>query len=181
MGTRINSQILRISSACLIFAVSSWLCAQSLPLVSNVELQPLAAHAERVVQALELRGRRSPRTNKRRCALRSRDDDEAAAVETIQRILDPLCLVGVTINPESRVKVQDGAAPQELMQQGWRTFLVKVHNQAGVTAPLRCTSPNAAPMHDTWINRSRAAANDYAGRRRAALARRRHVRQAAVE
>ena len=107
------------------------------------------------------RGHPSPRTNKRRLRTALASDDEAAVVETIQRILDPLCLVGVTINPESRVKVQDGAAPQELMQQGWRTFLVKVHNQAGVTAPLRCTSPNAEPMHDTWINRSRAAANDY--------------------
>ena len=26
---------------------------------------------------------------------------------------------------------------------------MKVHNQAGVTAPLRCSSPNAAPLHDS--------------------------------
>ncbi len=109
MSTRINSQILRVSSACLFFAISSWLCAQSLPLVSDVELQPLAAHAERVVQALELAG--SPLAEDQQAALAHAlaSDDEAAAVETIQRILDPLCLVGVTINPESRVKVQDGA------------------------------------------------------------------------
>ena len=54
----------------------------------------------------------------------------------IQKSLDPYCLVGVNINPESRVKVKEGQVSKELMQQGWRTFLVKVHNEAGVTAPL---------------------------------------------
>ncbi len=29
------------------------------------------------------------------------------------------------------------------MQNGWRTFLVKVHNEAGVTAALRVSSPQA--------------------------------------
>jgi hypothetical protein len=152
MGTRIHSQTLRVSLACLFMAASRWLCAQNLPLVSDVELQPLAAHAERVVQALELAG--APLAKDQQAAMRAAfaSDDAAAVVETIQQVLDPLCLVGVTINPESRVKVQDGPASQELMQQGWRTFLVKVHNQAGVTATLRCTSPHAEPMHDTWIN-----------------------------
>ena len=31
------------------------------------------------------------------------------------------------------------------MEQGWRTFLVKVHNEAGITARLRAHSPQAAP------------------------------------
>src|SRR6185369_11630905 len=31
--------------------------------------------------------------------------------------------------------------------QGWRIFLVKVHNEAGVTANLRATSPNAAVLY----------------------------------
>ena len=85
MRTRINEQILRVTSACLFFAVSSWLRAQSLPLVRDVELQPLAAHAERVVQALELAG--SPLAEDQQAALRAAlaSDDEAAAVETIQR------------------------------------------------------------------------------------------------
>jgi hypothetical protein len=47
------------------------------------------------------------------------------------------------------VKVQGGPAPKELIEQGWRVFLVKVHNEAGVTAPLRVQSPNAARLHDT--------------------------------
>src|SRR5215218_396789 len=31
------------------------------------------------------------------------------------------------------------------MQNGWTSFLVKVHNEAGVTAQLKAESPNAAP------------------------------------
>ena len=154
MDTRIHAKLSRILLACLISAFSNTLCAQRLPLVNGTELQPLAANAERVVQTLELMG--SPLAEDQQAALRTAlaDGNAAAVVESIQRILDPLCLVGVTINPESRVTVQEGAAPQELMQQGWRVFLVKVHNQAGVTAALRCTSPNAEPIHDTWINKA---------------------------
>jgi hypothetical protein len=124
---------------------------QGLPLVEGVELQPLAAHAERVAQALEMVG--SPLSAEQLRALREAHakEDAAAAVAAIQRALDPLCLAGVTINPESRVKVAEGAAPRELIEQGWQVFLVKVHNQGGVTAPLRCTSPNAAPLHESWI------------------------------
>ncbi len=65
----------------------------------------------------------------------------------IQAVLDPLCLAVVDINPESRVKVAAGPAAPKLMQQGWRVFLVKVVNEAPVTAALRVGSPNAAPIH----------------------------------
>ena len=39
-----------------------------------------------------------------------------------------------------------GQAPASLMRHGWRLFLVKVRNQAGVTAEFRVTSPNAEPQ-----------------------------------
>ncbi len=137
-----------ILSAALCFAIAGSLRAQELPVVRDVELQPLQAQVERLVQALEHAG--APLAEEQQTALRAAfaEDDAAAAVAKIQKVLDPLCLIGVTINPESRVKVQTGPAPKELMEQGWRVFLVKVHNQAGVTAPLRCSSPNAAPLQE---------------------------------
>jgi hypothetical protein len=133
----------------LIWARADFLFAQSLPVVSGIELQPIAAQVERVVQALELCG--SPLTAKQSAALRGalEEPDAFSAVKRIQEVLDPLCLVGVQINPESRVKAVEGPAAKELIEQGWRVFLIKVHNQAGVTAPLRCTSPNASPLHDS--------------------------------
>jgi hypothetical protein len=111
----------------------------ALPLVA-VEPQPLAAQASRVAEALAYIG--APLATDDRRAL-----DEAAAradgAAAIQAVLDRYCLLDVHINPESRVKVMQGPARAELLEQGWRTFLVKVRNEAGVTAPLRVTSPNA--------------------------------------
>ena len=49
----------------------------------------------------------------------------------------------VTINPVARVKVLCGPAPAKLLQNGWKSFLVKVQNEANVTAELQVDSPNA--------------------------------------
>src|SRR5581483_7356196 len=101
--------------------MASALAAQELPVVSNVEFQPLAAQAERVADALEITGEPLPPAERR-------DLKSAKTVADIQKVLDRHCLVGVNINPESRVKVQEGPARPELMEQGWRSFLVKVQN-----------------------------------------------------
>jgi hypothetical protein len=50
----------------------------------------------------------------------------------------------ININPESRVKVLRGPAKAKLIQNGWVSYLVKVNNEAGVTAQLEVQSPNAA-------------------------------------
>jgi hypothetical protein len=135
-----------LTFACL-SALAATARSEPLPIVSGVDAQPFAAGVRRVVQALELLG--SPLEAAKRDALdKALDDpDPEKRVQGAQAVLDPLCLVGVNINPESRVKVAQGEAPAELIQQGWRVFLVKVHNEAGVTAEMRCTSPNAAILH----------------------------------
>jgi hypothetical protein len=111
-----------------------------LPIVEDVEFQPLAAQSRRIVEALELAG--SPLAASAKSKLEAATD-----VRSIQAVLDPLCLIGVDINPESRVKSAQGPASARLIQQGWRVFLVKVHNEAGVTAELKAESPNAAPLY----------------------------------
>jgi hypothetical protein len=122
--------------------------ADALPRVDDVEFQPLAAQARRVAEALEMLGQPLPAATKERLekAITSID------VRAIQDALDPLCLIGVEINPESRVKADQGPAPAALVQNGWRNFLVKVHNEAGVTAELRAESPNAAPLYKRSTN-----------------------------
>ena len=62
-------------------------------------------------------------------------------------MLDQRTLAVVTINAESRVKAARGAAKPLLHQNGWSVFLIKVVNRAGVTAPLRVASPQAAPIY----------------------------------
>ena len=119
-----------------------------LPVVRNVAAQPLATHVGQIRQALDFVGH--PLSAEQSAALDAAlaDKDEAALVKKVQEVLDPLCLVGVHINPESRVKVEVGPAAPELVQVGWRQFLVKVHNEAGVTAELQAASPQAAKVHE---------------------------------
>ena len=68
-----------------------------------------------------------------------------------QAILDRYCLFAIQINPEMRVKAVQGAAKPELVEQGWRQFLIKVHNEAGTTAPLRAIRPNAQSVHNANV------------------------------
>ena len=111
-----------------------------------VELQPLAAATERVVAALEVCGAPLPDADLAALQAAYLMEDEARGAARIQEVLDRHCLAFVNINPESRVKAAEGPAPRELVQNGWRSFLVKVHNEGAVTAPLRVESPNAEPL-----------------------------------
>jgi len=121
------------------------LCEDLAP-VAGVEAQPLIAQVKRVAEALEFVG--SPLGAEERAALsRAYELKADEAVEAIQKVLAPRVLIGVHINPESRVKVARGPAVAELMQQGWRTFLVRVHNEAGVRAELKVESPNAEKLY----------------------------------
>ena len=112
---------------------------------AEIALQPLAQQTRRLEQALVYLGQ--PLSPEAAQAINSAVglEDERSAVQRIQSVLDELVLVEVEINPESRVKLRQGAAPTELVEQGTRLFLVKVLNQAGVTAPLRVFSPNSGP------------------------------------
>src|SRR6218665_3530218 len=66
----------------------------------------------------------------------------------IQKALDKYALFSVVINPESRVSVQAGAAKPILQQNGWNTFLIKIENQAGITAKLQALSEQAKRDYD---------------------------------
>ncbi len=122
----------------------------------DVEFQPLAAQAVRVLETLDYLGAPLPMVEKKAVLDATRGADAARGVATIQRVLDKHCLLLVEINPESRVKVGPGPAKAELQEQGWRTFLVKVTNDAGVTAPLAIASPNAEPVYARTDDRKAA-------------------------
>jgi hypothetical protein len=129
--------LLSLAAAVQLFA------APDLPIVKGVEAQPFTAQISRLIEAMEYTGVPfDPKTRKALDAALAKADPEA-----IQQILDPHCLFAVHINPESRVKVARGPAPAELVEQGWRQFLIKVENEAGVTAPLRAKSPNGQRLH----------------------------------
>ncbi|MBI3471119.1 MAG: CehA/McbA family metallohydrolase [Candidatus Solibacter usitatus] len=132
--------------AIAVLGLSAALFAQELPIVTGVEHQPLAAQVLRVIEALQFLGEPLPGADAAELR-RLAEGSGSAAVAGMQKILDRHCLVGVQINPESRVKVLEGPAKAELVEQGWRTFLVKVQNEAGITPVLAVESPNAGMLH----------------------------------
>jgi len=125
----------------LLFAFCITLTAEELPIVA-VEQQPFSAQVLRLLEALDLLGEPLP-------AAETAELKRMPDVGRMQQILDRHCLAGVNINPESRVKAQEGPAKLELVQQGWRTFLIKVHNEAGITPVLAVESRNAGRLAGT--------------------------------
>ncbi len=115
-------------------------------LAESIDAQPLKAQVRRVVQALEYLG--SPLSQDQRQALETAygETRESDGQKMLEEILDARVLVVVQINPESRVKVTRGQAPAILMENGWSTYLVKVVNEAGVTARLRVASPQSGAV-----------------------------------
>jgi hypothetical protein len=133
--------------------------AEKLPNVDDVEFQPLASQVKRIVEAIEMLGQPLAPDDKARL-LRALDSTGGVpAIRTIQEVLDKYCLIGIEINAESRVKSSQGQARPRLVQNGWSVFLVKVHNEAGVTAELVAESPNAAPMYRQSTNRAEPKAS----------------------
>ncbi|MGH9311862.1 MAG: CehA/McbA family metallohydrolase [Vicinamibacterales bacterium] len=115
----------------------------------SVPLQPLAQHARRLETALRYLGQ--PLSAGDHLAINEAvavpDRDEQAAVRRLLQVLDRYVLANVRINPESRVNVEQGGARPELVQGGTRVFLIRVLNEAGVTAPVTVQSPNTGRVY----------------------------------
>ena len=129
------------SGGAMLFPRYSFLLGET----SGVALQPLAAQIKRLITAMQSVG--SPfteaETESLQEAFRSTD---AKVVDEIQRVLDPHVLLEARINPEGRVSAVRGHAKAELVEHGWRSFLVKVDNEAGITSRFKIRSEEAEPM-----------------------------------
>lgn len=135
-----------IFTVCCVLGVASSVTAGELPQIDDADYQPVGVHVRRLIDALEALGRPLSQRQVDRLQEASRTEEDNEALQIVQEVLDPLCLVGVTINPESRVKAAPGPASRQLVENGWTVFLVKVRNDAGVTAPLGVDSDEAGPV-----------------------------------
>jgi hypothetical protein len=108
----------------------------------DVEGQPLAANAGRLIQAFDFLG--SPLPEDVRAKLQ--EAIEARDARKIQELLDPRVLLVVSINPESRVKVARGQASAVLQQGGYVPVLIKVVNDSTVQKSLEISSPQSGPV-----------------------------------
>jgi len=113
----------------------------------KVPLQPFAQQVRQVETTLAFLGQPLSSADHRAINDAISDPDEAAAVAKLEAILDKQVLLIVDINPESRVKVEQGSAKPELVEAGTRLFLVKVNNAGAVTAALHVTSPNSGDVY----------------------------------
>ncbi|HEY0173628.1 MAG TPA: CehA/McbA family metallohydrolase [Pyrinomonadaceae bacterium] len=145
---------IRVALPALMSALLSWLCllcaaprASAGPQSDEVEAQPFVAQARRLVEAMEYLGEPFSPEDRRAIERAAEDEDTARGVAAMQSVLDRRVLLRVEISPESRVRVARGRAEATLVEAGWRSFLVKVVNEAGVTAQLRAESPQALPVY----------------------------------
>lgn len=137
----------RLSVFSLLIFTAKLISAATLPIEKNVEWQPFAAQVTRLIEATDYLGSPFSASEKKAIDAAMKDTDPQRAIEKLQEILDRHCLFGVSINPEMRVKLAAGPAKPELVEQGWRQFLVKVVNESGTTAALQAVSPNAISVY----------------------------------
>lgn len=106
-------------------------------MVQDIEAQPLMEHIRRLVQNLSYIGVPISDKDQQRLNAVMAESEGEKRIREIQEIIDPYCLLGIHINAESRVKAHLREGLPIVYEKNWKTYLVKVHNEAGVTAPLQ--------------------------------------------
>ncbi len=120
-----------------------------LPIIHGVEGSPFIVQVKSLIEIMDHLGTPFSLTEKEAFNVAINKSDPEEQSESIQKTIDLHCLLSVNINPESRVKVKQGPAKPEFIEKEWRNFLVKVHNEAGVTAALQVQSPNAFSLSES--------------------------------
>ena len=103
---------------------------------SRIQLLTTASSLAILLLAFALTGHTQPASGQ----LERTGDSVGAA--TPEPELRRQTLFQMHINPEMRVKVTTGLASPTLVQNEWRTFLVRIENESGTTAPLQITVLN---------------------------------------
>ena len=120
----------------------------AMAIVANVDRQPFVSQVRRLIEAMEFAGSPFTEPELERLNRAMSADEDAAAIDGIQRVLNARTLIDVHINPEARVKLHPGECDARLQEMGWKTFLVRVHNEPRVSARLMVTSNNNQPTMD---------------------------------
>ena len=120
----------------LTLAFPSFASGNGLAIVKDVDPDSLAANIRQVVAALDSLNQPLPQAVRLRLDAALALPDLAARPDAIQATFDPECLLGITIERDKAPSLALGPARTVLEQHGWRTFLVKVLNTTGSTAPF---------------------------------------------
>ncbi len=130
--------------------------ADELPIAGPVPADQLRAHCRQLLQALD--GLKSPlpaeSEKELKELLKGGAEEPADFSVPVQKVLDAHCLAGLSINAESRVKAARGPAEARLRAGREAVVLVKVSNEAGVTAAVRVNGPGIRgdrPAEGEWL------------------------------
>ncbi|MGL4511802.1 MAG: CehA/McbA family metallohydrolase [Lacipirellulaceae bacterium] len=118
--------------------------AAVLPIAGAVEAQPLLLGLKRLAEALDYIGNPLSREAQAELAALDSVEDNAEVARRVQALLDPMCIAGVRLK-DGRIEVSPTERRWGLVQKGWRSYLVKVCNDAGLTTRLHVESPSARP------------------------------------
>jgi hypothetical protein len=129
-----------------------------LPFIDDVPFTALRGQVQQLLKALDTLKAPLPgdvdKEFRKLIAAGAADQKESAT--KLQKLLDARCLVGVSINPESRVKAARGPVGAELTLDQPVYVIVKVHNDAGVTAALAVHGPQLRSVgkagDDQWLD-----------------------------
>ena len=119
--------------------------ASTLPIIEDVEVQPFSVHVRNLIDAMESLGTPFGDSERNKLKEALRDTDERRASRQIQQELDRRSLTGIRIQPNGNIvsKASPLVGKAELIEGGWRQFLVKVHNEAECGLALALSSPDA--------------------------------------
>jgi hypothetical protein len=131
-----------ILAVVLLLAPTAPVSAQALAVVGDVDWRSFRGHCRELLAALDKLSAPLPAETVKaaKALLDSEPETPRLAVIALQKLLDPYCLVGVHINPESRVKAARGARRADLARDRPALMLVKVHNEGGVRQGLSVAS-----------------------------------------
>jgi hypothetical protein len=122
-------------------------CTRRPAAAAGIEIQPVLAQTRRLIEAMRALGEPFPEADVAALTAAENSSDPAVVLAALDRLVGGRCLAEVRINPEARVSIVRGPAEARLVEQGWRAFLVKVRNEAGVTGRLAIESPQARPVY----------------------------------
>ncbi|MFT3881846.1 MAG: hypothetical protein QM703_19585 [Gemmatales bacterium] len=139
--------VVTLFSSVLTLAAVCWLQAEQPPKHQEaVTAQPLLAQVKRLETALDTIGEPLSESIKSGLKALQPEQGDAAVTDAVMKLLDPLCLLSVSINKDGSIAASTLMDKPELVEQGWKTFLVKVVNTGQNTGELKYDSPNAKPV-----------------------------------
>ena len=141
----------------LVIGPSSLRGQAPLPIAADVEWESFRDRTRKLVKGLESLQAPLPEATLRELKglLDKEPPTPQAAAEAVQKLIDPYCLIGVSINPESRVKAARGPASVELPKGREMILLIKIQNDAGVTHALNLSGDQITaadkPEEGRWL------------------------------